>query len=110
MKRLIALLVAAIFCIALFSPPVTATCPDPSKGLPWMDRGEKPNGDGGGWNDIDSEGSNVIVELFDTFKLYGFKFFIIYFIPNKIDNNGAIERDVSSNDTDIPTSRVASTR
>jgi hypothetical protein len=110
MKRLIALLVAAVLSITIISPPVAAVCPDPSRPVPWMDPGVRPNGDDSPWNEADSAGSDGIVVIFDLFRLHGAKYFAIYFIPNKIDNSGSIERDAPSNNADIPTSRNASTR
>jgi hypothetical protein len=110
MKRLIALLVAAVLSITIISPPVAAVCPDPSKPVPWMDPGVTPEGDDSGWHEADSEGGHGIVVILDLFKICGSRYFVIHFIPNKIDNSGSIERDVPSNNADIPTSRNASTR
>lgn len=86
MKRLIAVIVVAVFCVSLFSPPLAARDRDPTKPLPWTDPSARPNGDGGGWNDIDSEGGDGIVVFFDLFKIYGSKIFIIY-LPSKSDNS-----------------------
>jgi hypothetical protein len=109
MKRLIAVLVAMVFCVSLFCPPLAARDHDPTRPLPWMDPTVVPDGDDGGWQDADSTGADVVEVFFNLFKLYGSKYFII-FVPNKIDNSGSIERDVTPNNTDIPTSRDVSTR
>jgi hypothetical protein len=50
MRRLIALLAAAVLIITILSSPVAATCPDPSKPVPWMDNYQNPESDDGGWN------------------------------------------------------------
>jgi hypothetical protein len=110
MKRLIALLAVVALSITLFSPPAAATCPDPSRPVPWMDPSAVPDGDEGGWNEADSEGDDGIVVIFDLFKFYGSRYFVIHFIPNKIDNSGAIERYVPTDNADIPTDRSASSR
>jgi hypothetical protein len=47
----IALFIAVALCTALFVPPAAATCPDPKKGVPWMDNRVHPEGDEGGWSD-----------------------------------------------------------
>ena len=109
MKRLIALLVATVFGVSLFCPPLAAMDRDPNKPLPWMDPQVRGEGDDGGWQDADSTGGDGVVVFFNLFKLYGSKYFI-FFVPNKVDNSGSIERDVPSNNADIPTSRDASTR
>jgi hypothetical protein len=110
MRRLIALLAVVALSITIISPPVAATCPDPSRPVPWMDPSAAPDGDDSGWNEADSESDDGIVVLFDLFKFYGSRFLIINIIPSKIDNSRSIERDVPSNNADIPTSRDASTR
>jgi hypothetical protein len=110
MKRLIALLTIVALGITILSPPIAAICPDPSRPVPWMDNRVNSEGDESGWHEADSEGGDGIVVIFDLFKVYGSKYFIIYFVPNKIDNNGAIGRDDVSNNADIPTDRSASSR
>jgi hypothetical protein len=110
MKRLIALLLVVALCIAILSPPVASICPDPSRPVPWMDPQVRGEADEGGWHDADSEGGDGIVVIFNLFKLYGSKYFVIYLIPTKIDNSGSIERDVISNNADIPRSRGAFSR
>jgi hypothetical protein len=110
MKRLIAVLVAMVFCVSLFCPPLAARDHDPTRPLPWMDPTTVPDGDEGGWQEADSEGGNDIVVVFDLFKSYSGKYFIVYFIPKKIDNRGAIGRDVPEDCTDPASSRSASSR
>jgi hypothetical protein len=110
MKKLVILLVAIALGVMFLWSPLSAMERDPTVTLPWMESGAKPNGDGGAWNDADSEGDDGIVVIVDLFRLCGSKYFVIYLIPNKIDNNGSIERDVPSNNADIPTSRDASSR
>jgi hypothetical protein len=110
MKRVIALLAVAALIITILSPPVAAISPDPNKRLLWMDPSVSPNGDDSGWHEADSEGRDGIVVILDLFKLYGSRYFVIYPVPNKIDNSGPIERDVNTNNADIPTGRGASPR
>ena len=53
MKRLIALLVAVVFCVTLFSPTITADIHDSKNPPPPIDRNELSTGSGddGGWDD-----------------------------------------------------------
>ncbi|MEW5995269.1 MAG: hypothetical protein AB1744_12880, partial [Candidatus Zixiibacteriota bacterium] len=47
----IALVTVAAICVAVFSPPAAAVCPDPDKPPPWMmTMRETPQGDDGGWD------------------------------------------------------------
>ena len=110
MKRLVALLAVVALFITILSPPVAAISPDPNKRLIRMDPSVSRNGDEGGWNEADSDGGDAIVGIVDLFSLHGFNYLVVYFIPSKIDNSNTIERNVPSNNADIPTSRDASTR
>jgi hypothetical protein len=110
MKKLVILLIAIALGVMFLWSPLAARDRDPTTPMPWMESGAKPNGDGGAWNEADSEGGYEIVVIFDLFKFYASRFLIINIIPSKIDNSGSIERDVPSNNADIPTSRDASSR
>ena len=86
MKRLIALLLVAVFCIMIFSPPVSAICPNPNDSR--FVRGGTPYGDEGGWNDITSPGEERAAYI-DNLKFVLIKYFIICPIIKRVE-----QRDV----------------
>jgi hypothetical protein len=98
----IALFIAVVFCTALFVPPAGATCPDPNRRLPSIDPGVSPNGDDGGWNDLDSNENDDTIVIFGYFKVYGFKYIMIHLVPKTIEKNNTLIDNDSSNlkDTD----------
>ena len=109
MKRLIALLIAAVFCTVLFSPPVVAWCPA------YAGDNEKPTplGDDSGWVDPDeSPGgkSVIIVEVLSYFKMYTSNYFVAFFVGKRIDNRDTAERNDFTNNTSFSGGRGASSK
>jgi hypothetical protein len=97
MKRIIALLVVVAFCLSIFAPPVSATCPDPKNSK--FIGGNIPNGDDGGWNDPTSPGGGNGIAVFDGFWIYTTKYLIIYFLPKKIKQSEiSIKNDLTDNE------------
>jgi hypothetical protein len=96
MKRLIALLVATVFCVSLFCPPLAALDRDPTKPVPWMSNSKNPEGDEGGWDvPVEKQNELSILDLWISFLIShyvdGSYFKII--IVNKVesvDNNGNV--------------------
>ena len=87
MKRLIVLLVAVVFSVTMFCPPVLAICPDPDNGR-WATGGNTPSGDESGWHDPESPGGEpgIIVEVLSYFKVNTSKYFVAYFVAKKTVN------------------------
>ena len=84
MKRLIALLIAAVFCVTMLCPPVSAVCPDPENPGRWVMGGNTPSGDESGWHDPESPGGRSgIVEVLSYFKVNVSKYFVVFFIAKK---------------------------
>jgi hypothetical protein len=110
MRRVIVGLIITALGIAILSAPATATCPDPHKQLPWMDPSVTPEGDDSGWHDVDSSDNDQIIVFIDLFNQRTSRYLIVYLIPTKINSSGSIERDASSNNTNIPAGRDSSTR
>jgi hypothetical protein len=108
MKRLIALLAIVALSITLFSPPVAATCPDPSKPVPWMDPSVTPEGDDVGWNDITSIGGDGHASLMDGFSLHILKYLIVYFIPKSSGHNDIRDTNDLTDNRVVDGSRRAS--
>lgn len=104
------MLVAVVFCVTLFSPPLAALVRNPSKPLPWLLDGDPWNdADSDGDEDIDSAGDQgVVVPSF--FRLHTSKYFMIYFVPKTVKKDDAIDKDDSAGFTDIERSREASSR
>ena len=109
MKRLIALLIVAVFCITIFSPSASAVCPDPNNTR--FVRGGMPNGDDGAWNEADSPGDGEGAVLPRLFGLYISKHFVVYFVPKIIiGNSDSLDKYDPTDLTDTERSREASSR
>ncbi len=94
MKRLLALLMTVVFCVAVFSPMAAAICPDPNKPLPWdHGREARPQGDDGGWgepntkSDVSDGNSWTLLMNFRAQQLCAF---LIIF---HVDQQGQQDRD-----------------
>jgi len=110
MKRLIALLVAVGFCVMLFVPPLAAKDHDPAKPLPWMDPGARPNGDEGGWHDVDSVKPEGIGQLLFSYEVGFSKYFTFYFAPKTVKKNKFFKEHEETDLQDSNRSGAASSR
>jgi hypothetical protein len=63
MKRLIAVLVATVFGVSLFCPPLAAMDRDPTKPLPWIGNYKSPSGDDSPWIDVDKNTADHDIKL-----------------------------------------------
>ena len=89
MKRLIALVIAVVFSVTMFCPPVSAINPDPNNPGRWVTGGDTPSGDEIGWHDPTSpegEKGSIEIEIFGKFQMYMTKYLIIYFIPKEVEH------------------------
>ena len=91
MKRLIALLIALVFLISIFAPPVSAICPNPNDAR--FVRGGTPYGDEGAWNDLDFPGDNKIIYILGYFELSISKYLIIYVVPQNIEKDKCLDKN-----------------
>ena len=62
MKRLIVVVVATVFCVSLFCPPLAAMDHDPTKPLPWIANLKNPSGDDVGWGDPNANALSPILD------------------------------------------------
>jgi hypothetical protein len=113
MRRLIALLAVVALSITLFSPPAAATCPDPSKPVPWMDRSASPSGDGGSWADVDSSpgpSEGFVIGIWSKFDFYisNFTFLLVVYISP--DSHVRLDENGTAGKTSLGRSRGSSSR
>lgn len=103
MKRLIALLMVAAFCISIFATPASATFPDPND--PRFVRGGTPNGDEGGWGVPVDKSKD---KSFGPFLFYRLNFaypFSKFFIIRVIDNSDSQDRNDTESFTELSNNR-----
>ncbi|MEW5995268.1 MAG: hypothetical protein AB1744_12875 [Candidatus Zixiibacteriota bacterium] len=92
MKKVIALVTVAAICVAVFSPPAAAVCPDPDKPPPWMmTMRETPQGDDSGWNDVESRGSAGEEQPFRFLCNWFSKYFRVLIVPKRLENNRMLD-------------------
>ena len=93
MKKLITMLVLAVFCASLFSPPLTARNNDPTRPGVIMGQTGEPDGDDFGWNNPDSVGGRKISDAMSYLHVYVSKYTIICFIPKKEEKHKPLVED-----------------
>ena len=109
-KRLITFLCAVTFCVTWLSSPGLALERDRTEPRPWMSGTESSLGDEGGWNDPTSIGGKGSAGVLINFQMYIPKYFIIYFIPKKVEYRDTLERNDLPDDTGSNRSRGTSSK
>jgi hypothetical protein len=108
MKKLVILLIAIALGVMFLWSPLSARDHDPTKPLPWMESGAKPNGDEGPWSEADSiEDEGIIGMLYIKTGIP--KYIVLYFVPKSILPDDNVEENVSFNRSNTDCNRTTPT-
>jgi hypothetical protein len=110
-KTLITLLVAVVLYVAWSASRAVALSYDPMLPKPWVSESEVPLGDEGGWNDPTSIGGNSASWISGDFIVYSpMKYFILYFMPKKVEFRDTLGKDDLADKSYIDRGRESSSQ